>query len=114
MAIDMAGIGVRTDPYRTEWTTTDSMLYALAVGAGGTDPIGPELAFTTDDSTGIAQRVLPTFGAVVVGTEPNRWDVLGNIDPETFVHAGHTVECHREIPPEGEAEVVGWVEAVWD
>jgi acyl dehydratase len=114
MVIDTSGIGAQTDRYTTMWTARDSILYALAVGAGGTDPVGAELAFTTDDSAGIAQRALPTLGVVLAGTEPQGWSVLGDIDPASFVHAGHELVCHREIPPAGETEVVGWIEAVWD
>jgi hypothetical protein len=56
MVINTAAIGVRSDPVRTTWTSTDAILYALAVGAGGIDPAGHELAFTTDDSEGVALR----------------------------------------------------------
>lgn len=113
MAINTAGIGVRSDPVYTRWTSTDAILYALAVGAGGIDPVD-ELAFTTDDSAGVSQRVLPTFGVLLGGTTPTYSHVFGDIDPNTFVYAGQQLVCHREIPPAGEIEVVGWYEAVWD
>jgi acyl dehydratase len=114
MAINTAAIGVRSDPARTTWTSDDSILYALAVGAGGIDPAGHELAFTTDDSAGVAQRVLPTFGMVLAGTDARVWSALGDIDLNALVHAGQEFVAHREIPPEGEIEVVGWIDAVWD
>jgi hypothetical protein len=65
-AINTGGIGVPSDPVFTTWTSSDAILYALAVGAGGIDPVD-ELAFTTDDSAGVSQRVLPTFGVVPDG-----------------------------------------------
>jgi len=113
MAINTAGVGVRSDPVLTTWTSSDPILYALAVGAGGIDPLD-ELAFTTDDSAGVSQRVLPTFGVVLGGTNPSVSHVFRGIDPNTFVHAGQQLVCHHEIPPAGDIEVVGWVEAVWD
>jgi hypothetical protein len=53
MPIDTSRVGVRTDPVTNSWTSADAVLYALAVGAGGTDPAGHELPLTTDDSSGI-------------------------------------------------------------
>ena len=58
MAINTAGVGVRSDPVLTTWTSTDPILYALAVGAGGIDPVD-ELAFTTDDSAGVSGASAP-------------------------------------------------------
>ena len=47
------------------WNSKDALLYAVGVGAGATDPHA-ELQFTTENSKGVEQQVLPTF-AVIVG-----------------------------------------------
>ena len=43
------------------------VFYAIGVGAGQTDPTGFELEFTTENSDGVTQRVLPTFAVVAGG-----------------------------------------------
>ena len=42
-----------------EWTDRDTLLYALGVGAGLED-----LSFTTENSHGIPQQVLPTYAVI--------------------------------------------------
>lgn len=64
MPLDHSLIGVESAPHERSWTSADTLLYALGVGAG-TD----ELAFTTENSAGIRQRVLPTF-AVLAAQAP--------------------------------------------
>src|SRR5438105_1530936 len=53
-------VGVPSEPAERSWTSSDVLLYALAVGAGQADPTA-ELGFTTENSMGVATRVLPTF-----------------------------------------------------
>ncbi|WP_425432324.1 MaoC/PaaZ C-terminal domain-containing protein [Haloechinothrix alba] len=79
------------------WSPDDCMIYALAVGAG-TD----ELAFTTENTTGVSQQVLPTY-PVVLGTDPTIFKQLGSFDWSKLVHAEQGVEVLRPIPPEGAA-----------
>ena len=52
-------------PGAISWTSSQALLYALGVGAGGSDA-HDELAFTTENSHDTPQQVLPTF-AVVLG-----------------------------------------------
>ncbi len=60
MPIDPNAVGgVTTDPQVYEWTDRDTLLYALGVGAGTED-----LAFTTENSNGIEQQVLPTYAVI--------------------------------------------------
>ncbi|SVA83052.1 uncharacterized protein METZ01_LOCUS135906, partial [marine metagenome] len=40
------------------WTSKDSLLYAMGVGAGVSDPTGFELEFTTENSNDVTQRAL--------------------------------------------------------
>ena len=59
MAIDPKAVGATTDPMLFEWTDRDTILYALGVGAGTED-----LSFTTENSHGITQQVLPTYAVI--------------------------------------------------
>jgi acyl dehydratase len=100
-----------------EWTSRDAMLYALAVGAGQ-DDCTTELEFTTDNSEGIEQRVLPTFAALL---EVPTTLLLSATDRELgadeirgFVHGEHAVQLHRPLPPNGRATVTGAIRAIYD
>ena len=57
--------GRRPSPVERSWEHKDALLYALGVGAGATDPTGFELEFTTENSDGVTQRVLPTFTTII-------------------------------------------------
>ncbi|OOK67272.1 peroxisomal multifunctional enzyme type 2 domain protein [Mycobacterium kansasii] len=59
MAIDPGAVGAVTEPMLFEWTDRETLLYALGVGAGTED-----LSFTTENSHGIAQQVLPTYAVI--------------------------------------------------
>jgi acyl dehydratase len=80
----------------------------VGVGAG-TD----ELAFTTENSRELPQRVLPTF-AVIIGGGGSLLDKIGSFDRAMLVHGEEGIELFSEIPPEGEIESVARVVAIWD
>ena len=65
MPLDHDAIGRTFGPNETSWTSKDALLYALGVGAGQEDPLR-ELEFTTENSHGVTQQVLQTFGVIVV------------------------------------------------
>jgi len=71
MALDHSLIGVPSEPHERSWTSADALLYAIAVGAGLGDPLN-ELEFTTENSAGIEQQVLPTFGVLVAAARTGR------------------------------------------
>ena len=108
MAIDPSAVGQQGGPVTRKWTSKDALLYAVGVGAG-TD----ELAFTTENSKDIPQRVLPTF-AVIIGGGGAPFDKVGSFNPAMLVHGEEGIELLGEIPPEGEIESVGTVSAIWD
>lgn len=97
MTLNLDAVGTETDGGYAEWSSTDAILYALGVGAGAADP-QRELAYTTENSAGIAQRVLPTF-AVVLGGEPA--GSLGDFSMTQVLHAEQSVTLHGELPPAG-------------
>lgn len=108
MPLDPRAVGATGGPVRRSWTSKDALLYAVGVGAGTS-----ELAFTTENSRGVTQRVLPTF-AVIVGMGGAPLDKVGPFNPAMLVHGEQGIELFGEIPPDGEIESRGRVTGVWD
>jgi acyl dehydratase len=105
-------VGVPSEPVERSWTTTDVLLYALGVGAGQEDPLS-ELEFTTENSTGVVTRVLPTFGNVI-GVRAQGLRSLGDFDPAAYVHAEQAFTLHRPIPVAGAARSTSTVVGMYD
>ena len=99
MPINPDAQGTTVPPVERSWTSTDALLYAVGVGAGAVDP-GFELEFTTENSAGHDQRVLPTF-AVIVGQGGGAREKIGSYDPAMLVHGEQAIELHGPIPAEG-------------
>ena len=59
MPINPDAAGSVGEPREFSWTSDDSLLYSLGVGAGVTDPTGFELNFTTENSNEIEQKSFP-------------------------------------------------------
>ncbi len=112
MALDHSLIGVPGEPHERAWTSTDALLYAIAVGAGLGDPLR-ELEFTTENSAGIEQQVLPTFGVLVARGGGARRS-LGSFDPARLVHAEQAFELHRPLPVAGTARTTSTVTGIYD
>ncbi|MEZ5169220.1 MAG: MaoC/PaaZ C-terminal domain-containing protein [Acidimicrobiia bacterium] len=115
MPVSDKNVGVSLEPSRGSWSTTDSILYALGVGAGIQDPVGFELEFTTENSQDVAQRALPTMPVVIdTGGIADATGLIGDFDWTGLLHGGQAVTLHRELPPEGEVEAVTTLAEVWD
>ncbi|HET6954530.1 MAG TPA: MaoC/PaaZ C-terminal domain-containing protein [Acidimicrobiales bacterium] len=113
MPINPDAVGTRSAPVRRSWSSKDSLLYALGVGAGAEDPAG-ELAFTTENSQDVRQRALPTQ-AVVLGTGGAEvFGAVGPFNPAMLVHGEQSVTLARELPPAGEIETVTEIVGVYD
>src|SRR6186997_2660826 len=84
--LDHSVVGVAGEPTARAWTSTDTILYALGVGAGAEDPLG-ELAFTTENSQDVAQQVLPTFAVLAAQARGAQRRRYGDFDPAKLVHA---------------------------
>ena len=108
MPLSPDSVGVQGVPIRRSWSSTDAMLYALGVGAGVDD-----LAFTTENSNRVKQRVLPTF-AVIIGGGGIPLREIGTFDPTRLFHGAQAIELLGEIPPSGEVETIGRISALWD
>ncbi|MST33752.1 enoyl-CoA hydratase, partial [Acidimicrobiaceae bacterium USS-CC1] len=113
MPIDPSAVGSHTQPIDVAWGSTDALLYAVAVGAGAGDPTGPELPFTTENSEGVRQQVLPTF-PVVLAEGDDLYRSVGTFDPAMLVHGEEAIELHGPLPVEGRARVVSTVTGVYD
>jgi acyl dehydratase len=111
MALDHSLIGAASEPHERSWTSTDALLYAVAVGAGLGDPLR-ELEFTTENSAGIEQKVLPTFGVLVARGAAGR--SLGSFDRAMLVHAEQAFELHRPLPAAGTARTTSTVTGIYD
>jgi acyl dehydratase len=110
MPIDPTAAGRAGEPRTRTWTSKDALLYAVGVGAGLGDP-GAELAFTTENSEGLDQQVLPTFAVLLSQAPP---PPFGDFDPARLVHAEQAVTLHRPVPVEGTVTATARVEGVYD
>jgi acyl dehydratase len=104
-------VGVAGEPAERSWSTSDVLLYALAVGAGQADPVA-ELEFTTENSLGITPRVLPTFANLLGGGGRGR--SLGDFDRAGLVHAEQAFTVYGPLPVEGTARTTSRVTGIYD
>jgi acyl dehydratase len=121
MPLNPDAVGAQGDPVEIAWTSTDSLLYALSVGAGMADPTGAELEFTTENSHGIEQRALPTQCVVLNlrQTSAPRGDAsplsrIGTFNPALLVHGEQSFTLHKPLPVAGAASVVSRIAAMYD
>ncbi|MFI7195169.1 MaoC/PaaZ C-terminal domain-containing protein [Nocardia nova] len=105
---DPSAVGARSTPKHVAWTARDCMLYALGVGAGVDD-----LAFTTNNTKGVPQRMVPTM-PVTLGVDFSVLKQAGKFDWAKLLHAEQRVEILADIPVEGEAEAVTEITEMWD
>lgn len=117
MPLNPDAVGFASEPAEATWTSKDSLLYALGVGAGQTDPTGFELEFTTENSQKVTQQALPTMPVVItpkgdVGEGP--MTAIGTFDWANLVHGEQSVTLHQPLAPEGRAMLVGKVVAMYD
>jgi acyl dehydratase len=111
MSLDHSLVGVPSEPQERSWTSTDALLYAVGVGAGLGDPL-QELEFTTENSEGVTQQVLPTYAVLIAQARVGR--KLGDFDPALLVHAEQGFELHRPLPVQGTVRTVATVTGIYD
>ncbi|HXM54226.1 MAG TPA: MaoC/PaaZ C-terminal domain-containing protein [Candidatus Dormibacteraeota bacterium] len=112
MPLNLDAVGQTGGPTETSWSSKDALLYALGVGAGQDDPLR-ELEFTTENSHGVTQRVLPTFGVIVVQQGGPRIPI-GDFDRAMLVHAEQALTLHRPLPVEGRARITSTLRGIYD
>jgi acyl dehydratase len=108
MPIDPNAVGATTPPQVFEWTDRDTLLYALGVGAGTDD-----LAFTTENSHGIDQQVLPTY-AVIACSPYAAVAKIGSFNFSRLLHGSQSIRVFAPLPPAGKLSVVGEVADIQD
>jgi len=113
MGLNPDAVGATSEPFERGWTHKDALLYAIGVGAGALDPTGFELDLTTENSVGIAQRVLSTF-TTIVGQGGGAMASIGDYDPAMLVHGEQAIRLHGEIPTVGTVSITTKVAGMYD
>jgi acyl dehydratase len=113
MGLNLDAVGMTSEPSERSWDHRDALLYALGVGAGALDPTGVELEFTTENTAGLDQKVLPTF-ATIVGQGGRPMADLGDIDMTKLVHGEQVIILHGEIPVSGTVRITTTVAGMYD
>jgi acyl dehydratase len=104
-------VGVPGEPAERSWDSKDALLYAVGVGAGLGDPL-QELEFTTENSEGIEQQVLPTYAVLIAQGRTS--GQLGDFDRAMVVHAEQAIELHRPLPVAGTVRTTSTVTGIYD
>lgn len=98
MTLNLDIIGQEWIAGERSWDSTHAITYALGVGAGASDPLN-ELEFTTENSQGIDQQVLPTFGVVLgAGGDLARF---GDFPLSAILHAEQELTLFGPLPVSG-------------
>ncbi|MEX0427818.1 MaoC/PaaZ C-terminal domain-containing protein [Nocardioides sp. DS6] len=119
MPMNLDAVGSSIGPTTVAWSADDALLYALGVGAGQDDPLA-ELAYTTENTAGVEQRVLPTFGAILTQFRPPADGSarprisFGSFDPAFLVHAEQSVALARPLPAAGTMDVTTRLAGIYD
>jgi acyl dehydratase len=111
MPINPDAVGNTSEPSELSWTSKDSLLYALGVGAGVTDPTGFELEFTTENTKDTAQKALPTQ-VVVMGTGGGL--DFGDFNLAALLHGEQFIQIHQTVQADGTAVGQGRVAEILD
>jgi acyl dehydratase len=100
-------VGATLPDRPVSWSTSDVLLYHLALGIGsgrvpGSGPLDDAALRYVHEP--VAQ-VLPTFGVMPVrlgATEPVTYDYPGvRVDPSCVLHGSQSVTIHRPLPADG-------------
>ena len=111
MALNHSLVGVPGEPAERSWHSKDALLYAVGAGAGLGDPLA-ELEFTTENSEGIEQKVLPTYAVLIAQGRTS--GSLGDFDRAMLVHAEQAIELHRPLPVAGTVRTTSTVTGIYD
>jgi acyl dehydratase len=109
MPLNPDAVGSKGAPVDISWTSDDCLLYAVGIGAGA-----HELAFTTENTNGVEQRVLPTFPVVLGWGKGSAMGTIGSFNPALLVHGQQSVTLHRTLPVAGTATLQSEITAIYD
>jgi acyl dehydratase len=108
MSLDPGAIGASSEPTVVTWSARDCMLYALGVGAGTDD-----LAYTTNNTHGVDQQMLPTM-PVTLGVDFGVLKRAGEIDWTRLLHAEQAIELLAPLEVDSAATVTTRIAEMWD
>ena len=109
MPLNPEAVGSIGAPYEASWTSKDALLYAVGIGAGST-----ELAYTTENTNGVAQQVFPTFAVVIGWGAGSAMRNIGTFNPALLVHGQQAITLHEALPVSGSARLQGRVVGMYD
>jgi acyl dehydratase len=109
MPLNPDAVGSKSDPVEASWTSKDALLYAVGIGAGE-----HELAFTTENTSGVDQQVFPTFPVVIGWGRGSAMRDIGTFNPALLVHGQQAVTLHRPIPVEGTVTITSELVGMYD
>ena len=115
-------VGAEVGTQEFSWTSSDVLLYHLAVGAGsrpGDNLSAQALRWTLDDWGGDGSlQVLPSFAVVAPtfhATDPPGLDLPGcDINLAQVVHGAQEVRVNGPLPSSGSARLTTRITDVWD
>lgn len=106
-------VGTVLGPWERDWTSTDSLLYAIAVGAGQDDPLR-ELPFTTENSADTQQQAIPSQAIVLSQFGGPHNTALEGVDLTKLLHAEQALTLHRPLAAAGKASLRSEVTGLYD
>ena len=115
-------IGKELESGSYSWDAQRAMLYAVGVGAGLADPY-EELQFTTENTLGVSQQVIPSFMSLMspgggwireLGFKARQWDGMEWGYPEGLVHGEQGFTLDRPIPVSGTVRLCQTLLGVFD
>ena len=109
MGLNVDCAGTFTSATERSWTSQDSVLYALGVGAGPN-----ELAYSTDDTRGTPNLALPTMAVVLAVPGPEIAKAMGDFDRRKLVHGSQTTILHGVLPAAGSVSYSSRIANVFD
>jgi acyl dehydratase len=109
MPLNPEAVGTESEPYHASWTSKDALLYAVGIGAGT-----GELAYTTENTNGVDQQVIPTFAVVVGWGTGSAMRNIGTFNPALLVHGQQSLTFHKPIPVAGSVTMQGRITAMYD
>lgn len=89
------------------WSSKDTMLYALGVGARPAE----DLDYIYE---GRGPKVLPTYAVIPGGTALGGMMRAVEMRLEMLLHGEQSIEVFRPLPPEASVKVSGRITEVWD
>lgn len=106
MTVQLADLpGTDLGSHTASYGDTDSILYALAVGASATDL---NLVYERD------MRTLPTYACALGLWAVEAAGRLGAYDPKRSLHASQRLEVHKQMPKAGDIPMTGRIANVYD